>query len=331
VKLKRGVMKAPEFRELVWVNSPPLHLGDLQGRATLVHFWDYACINCLHALAYVKVWYGRYASKGLSVVGILAPEFSFGKDFNNVRLAVEELGLQFPVAMDNDFATWDAYSNRFWPATYLVDGTGYLSDYHFGERGYQETEAGIQTLLREQNPRVLLPKVIEPLRPEDCDEATLRPVTPEVYLGYRRGRIGNREGFNPDGSIHYDHPSTFMRDVAYAEGDFRNLPDCLMHLGPDEGSVFLSYEALEVYVVAEPGEDRLQSGFFVEQDGKPLTLAEAGEHLVIGTNEAFVLVDAPRIYHVVRNPRCSRHQITFRTDSPGLKIYCVCFVSCCQQ
>ncbi len=328
MKLQRGVIKAPEFRDLVWVNSPPLSLEDLRGRPTLVFFWDYVCINCLHALAYAKVWYGRYVSKGLTVVGILAPEFPFGKDFDHARQAVEELGLQFPVALDREFATADAYSSRLWPSTYLIDGEGYLSDWHRGARGYRETEVEIQGLLREQNPRVLLPQVIEPLRPEDCDEAVLRPVTPDVYLGYRRGRIGNREGFHPDGPIHYEFPADFMRDVPYAEGEFFNLPDCLMHVGPGEGRVFLSYEALEVYVVAKPGEDRLQSGFFVEQDGRPPSVDEAGEHLVIGTNEAFVLVDAPRIYHIISNSRCGRHQVTFRTESAGLRLYCVSFVSC---
>ena len=329
MKLKRGVMRASEFADLEWVNCEPMTLESLRGRVVVVHFWDYTCTNCLRAVAYVKVWHGRYADKGLVIVGVHSPEFEFGHDAGNVRRAVEELGLPFPVASDNSFATWHAYSNRFWPATYLVDRDGFLSDYHFGEGGYQDTETAVQALLREVNPRLLLPKVIEPLRPEDSGIIQIRPVSPEIYLGYRRGRLGNPEGFVPGGVVAYARPATLVKDVCYADGEFLNRTDCLEHVGAGTGRVILSYDAVDVSVVVEPARDAGVQRFAVEQDGRPVDKAAMGESLTPGADGPGVDVDAPRLYHIVRNPECDRHTLALVTSSPGLRFYCISFVGSC--
>ena len=326
MKLKRGVMKAADLTDLVFVNTPAIRLQDLAGRVTMVHFWDYACVNCLRTLSYLKVWYGRYADKGLSLVGIHAPEFDFGSDIVNVRRAIEELGVQFPVAMDNSFSTWQAYSNRFWPATYLIDRDGFLSDYHFGEGGYEETEVAIQALLREANPRLLLPRTIEPLRPEDSGQFAAPPVSPEVYFGYRRGRIGNDEGFSPGGTQRYDRALPTVRDVFYLEGEFASHPDCVAHVGTEPGRCQVSCEAADTFIVAAPAVDGQAGWLEIRQDGLPLDESSAGEAVVLGPQGARVRVDAPRLYAVVRNPDCGRHVIELSTSSPGLRLYCLSFV-----
>jgi cytochrome c biogenesis protein CcdA/thiol-disulfide isomerase/thioredoxin len=141
---------APELTGItVWINSPPLTIAALQGKVVLVHFWTFACINCLHVQPYVKAWYARYASAGLVVVGVHTPELSFERDVANVRRAVADDGVTFPVAFDPAYATWNAYGNSYWPAFYLVDRSGRIRHTHFGEGDYGGSEEAIRELLLE--------------------------------------------------------------------------------------------------------------------------------------------------------------------------------------
>ncbi|MFZ2541111.1 MAG: thioredoxin family protein, partial [Gallionella sp.] len=128
-----------------WLNSPPLTSDNLRGKVVLVEFWTYGCINCLRTLPYVKAWSEKYSSEGLVVVGVHTPEFSYEKDKGNVERAIHDLGITYPVVMDNDYKIWNAYENRYWPAQYLMDTEGRVRHQHFGEGGYQKTEQMIQT------------------------------------------------------------------------------------------------------------------------------------------------------------------------------------------
>lgn len=134
-------------RAPVWLNSEPLTADGLRGRVVLVDFWTYSCVNWLRTLPYVRAWHERYRERGLVVVGVHAPEFGFERDLDNVRRAVAELGVAYPVVIDNDFAIWRAFDNHYWPAVYLVDGEGRGRYSHFGEEAYVETERAIQELL----------------------------------------------------------------------------------------------------------------------------------------------------------------------------------------
>src|ERR671914_2926813 len=131
----------------VWLNSEPLTAEALRGRVVLIDFWTYSCVNWLRTLPYVRAWHERYGDRGLVVVGVHAPEFGFEHDLDNVRDAVGELGVGYPVVIDNDFAIWRSFGNRYWPAVYLVDGDGRVRFQHFGEEAYEETERAIQELL----------------------------------------------------------------------------------------------------------------------------------------------------------------------------------------
>src|SRR3990172_3182304 len=153
---------APELTGGYWVNSEPLSMQALRGKVVLIDFWDYPCVNCIRTLPYVAEWHRRYSFHGLLVIGVHAPEFSFAKELDGVKRAIETFGIEYPVVMDNGFAIWQAYANRYWPAKYLVDAEGYIRYLHFGEGGYQETERAIQTLIRELQPDLELP---EPLKP----------------------------------------------------------------------------------------------------------------------------------------------------------------------
>ncbi|GAB3253004.1 thioredoxin family protein [Chitinimonas naiadis] len=139
---------APEFTGLgSWLNSPPLTVKQLRGKVVLVDFWTYTCINCVHTLPYVKQWHDKYKSQGLVVIGVHTPEFPAERSTANVQDALKRFDIRYPVAQDNEYATWDAYNNRFWPAVYLIDKGGRVVYRHFGEGAYAETEATIRRLL----------------------------------------------------------------------------------------------------------------------------------------------------------------------------------------
>lgn len=153
----------PELTGAVqWLNSPPLTAQGLRGKVVLIDFWTYSCINCLHALPYVKAWSQKYRDKGLVVIGVHSPEFAFERNVDNVRRAMKDLGLDFPVAIDNDFRIWRAFNNEYWPAHYFVDAQGRIRYHHFGEGKYAESEAVIRQLLIEAGRTDVATVALEP-------------------------------------------------------------------------------------------------------------------------------------------------------------------------
>ncbi len=142
---------APEFSGITtWQNSPPLTMQALKGKVVLVDFWTYTCINCLRTLPYITKWYEKYKDQGLVIVGVHTPEYAFERKTSNVLTAIKRFGIKHPVAQDNEYSTWKAYENQYWPAAYLVDRSGKIVYKHFGEGGYKEMESAIQTLLKEK-------------------------------------------------------------------------------------------------------------------------------------------------------------------------------------
>jgi thiol-disulfide isomerase/thioredoxin len=142
---------APAFTGIDnWINSPPLKLDELRGKVVLVDFWTYTCINCLNQLPYVKAWHEKYKDQGLVVVGVHSPEYEEERSTAGLKDAIARLGIRHAVAQDNDFKTWKSYGNRYWPAIYLIDKQGKIVYSHFGEGQYQQTEAQIQALLKQQ-------------------------------------------------------------------------------------------------------------------------------------------------------------------------------------
>jgi thiol-disulfide isomerase/thioredoxin len=203
---------APDVHDIsAWINSSPLTLPRLRGKVVLVDFWTYSCINCLRTLPYLKAWDARYRSKGLVILGVHTPEFAFEHDLGNVRAAVKRLGVRYPVALDNGYGTWKAYSNNYWPADYLVDQAGRVRDVHFGEGNYAQTEQDIRLLLAAGRAGPL------PQAGRDTDRTPLELRTPESYLGYLR--IGNYTGspLRTDRVASYRFPTSLTQDsYAYA-------------------------------------------------------------------------------------------------------------------
>jgi thiol-disulfide isomerase/thioredoxin len=177
--------QAPDFAGITaWLNTPggkPLSIKSLRGKVVLVDFWTYSCINCQRTLPHVEAWYSRYAKYGLVVVGVHTPEFAFEHVVSNVRTEAAALGVHYPVAIDDDYATWDAYDNEYWPADYLIDASGVVRHVHFGEGDYGETEQLIRQLLVAAHPGLKLPP------PTSVPNTTpTGELSPETYLGYER-------------------------------------------------------------------------------------------------------------------------------------------------
>lgn len=326
-----GTVRAPELGP-EWVNSPPLTLRSLRGRAVLVDFWDYTCVNCIRTLPYLVEWHRRYASRGLAIVGVHTPEFSFGRGRELVEAAMKRFCLEYPVVLDNDYAIWQAFANRCWPAKYLIDAAGYLRYAHFGEGEYRDTESAIQTLLSELHPGLHLPPLMEPLRDTDRPGAACYRATPELYLGSRRGQIANAGGLQQTGTgvaVEYALPDQLAADQLYLGGPWSSEVELLRSTGSDAApsSLLVYCLAKEInLVMASPlDEQRIE----ILLDGAPLDPADAGEDVLFGPEGvSFVPVAGPRMYRLTRARRFGHRLLQLVARRPGLEAYAFTFVSC---
>ena len=289
---------APELRGIVeWLNTPagaPLSLAGLRGKVVLVDFWTYSCINCLRTLPHLKAWYAAYSGSGLEIVGVHAPEFAFERVPGNVRSAVRRLGLRYPVALDNDFATWEAYSNNYWPAKYLIDRDGRVRYVHFGEGEYEETETWIRRLLGEKATAE---------RTSVSDRTPLDPTTPETYLGYARlERFEGRALF--DRPFEYSFPERGLALNELALSGTWTLTAEHAAAGED-ARLRLRFDANDVFLVLA-GEGTVE----VRVDGRVLrTVAVSG---------------LPRLYTLARFPTLTRGVLELRV-SEGVEAYAFTF------
>jgi cytochrome c biogenesis protein CcdA/thiol-disulfide isomerase/thioredoxin len=288
---------APDLHDIsAWINSKPLTLESLRGRVVLVDFWTYSCINCLRTLPYLESWDKRYRSKGLAIIGVHTPEFGFEHDLGNVRGAVRRLRVRYPVALDNDYGTWKAYANNYWPAHYLIDQQGNVREVHIGEGDYAQTEHHIRQLLAAGATGTL------PKAGRDPDHTPREIRTPESYLGYLR--IENYAGspLQTDRSAAYRFPPALDLDTfAYAglwtvEGE--------RIISGSDARLRLHFTARNVHLVLG-GRGTVK----VKLDGK-----EAGT----------VSVAAERLYTLVSLPRPRNGLLELRF-SPGLAAYAFTF------
>ncbi|MGH9401699.1 MAG: redoxin family protein [Terriglobia bacterium] len=315
-----------------WINSPSLTLAALRGRVALVDFWDYTCVNCVRTLPYLKEWDERYRRHGLTVIGVHAPEFHFARTAKYVERAVKEMGIEYPVVLDNDYQIWQAYSNRCWPAKYLIDAKGYLRYYHFGEGGYRESEEAIQKLLGEINPGMSLPRLMEPLRPADKPGARCVPVTPELYLGFERGRLGNEPGYAKNEVKAYRAPETLTPDVAWLDGAWfagsESIEACPLDGQPSR--LLAQIRAAEVNLVMSPPEEG--AGLVaVSVDGKPLEAQEAGEDVTLHGGKSLVAVKEPRMYRLLKKEQADSRLLELTFITSGIEAYAFTFVSCAEE
>ncbi|MBP7876131.1 cytochrome c biogenesis protein DipZ [Candidatus Woesebacteria bacterium] len=292
-----------------WFNSDPLLLADLKGKVVLVDFWTYSCINCQRTLPYIRNWWSKYQDKGLVVIGVHSPEFEFEKVASNVQKAIADFGLTYPIMQDNNFATWRAYNNRYWPAKYLVDKDGIVRYTHFGEGKYDETESMIQTLLKETGS-----SVNEEI--SNIEYQRNRVNTPETYLGYARMEaLSAFQKITRDGPELYTLPQSLAKDTFAIAGNWQFTPE---NASPSKNAtLYLNFEAKEVYLVARPknGSGTLKISLDGEQQSLGADVSTTGE----------VTVDGDRLYTLISLPDSGRHQLLIEALDENVELYAFTF------
>jgi thiol-disulfide isomerase/thioredoxin len=314
---------APELEGGQWIQGDAVRLRPLRGLAiALIDFWDYTCINCIRTLPYIVQWHKRYAQHGLTVIGVHAPEFEFARESGYVRQSLQNFGIEYPVVLDNDYAIWRAYSNRYWPAKYLVDAQGRIRYVHFGEGAYRETETVIQRLLKELHPNLDLPPPMDPIRDTDQPGAVCYRVTPELYLGHARGQFGNPDGVVGDAIHDYRDPGFHAEGLVYLSGKWRVAGEYAQAEDPGV-AISLRFTAKDVNLVLRPPTDHpVQAELLLDSALHP------GADVKAENGRTIVTVDRARMYNLVANPMVASGSLTIKALQAGLNVYAFTFISC---
>ncbi|RVT94836.1 cytochrome c biogenesis protein DipZ [Sphingomonas crocodyli] len=304
----------------LWLNSKPLTREQLKGKVVLVDFWTYSCINCLRSLPYVRAWAEKYGPRGLVVMGIHAPEFAFEKDPDNVRRAVKDLGITYPVALDNDRTIWRAFDNHYWPAHYFIDGQGRIRYHHYGEGHYAQSEKVIQRLLAENGDALGDMGTVKVDATGVGAKTQLRDVkSPETYLGYGRGRIMANGKAVRDAAQDYAAPTLTMLNQWGLAGRWTVGAENLTGNAAG-GRILFRFQARDVHLVLGAGAKPVR--YRVTIDGK----APGADHGVDTDAEGRGTVTGQRLYQLVRQKGAPRER-TFEIEflDPGVQAFAFTF------
>jgi thiol-disulfide isomerase/thioredoxin len=283
-----------------WLNSQPLSAASLRGKVVLVQFWTYTCINWLRTLAYVRAWAEKYEGQGLTVVGVHTPEFPFEKDVDNVRRAVKEMRVVYPVALDSDYAIWRAFNNQYWPTLYFIDAQGRIRHHQFGEGDYEQSERVIQQLLAEAGVggvgRDLVSVDARGIEAA-ADWDSLK--SPENYVGYgRTENFASPGGAMPDKSRVYGAPAQLGLNQWALSGDWTVGKGAVV-LNKAGGRIAYSFHARDLHLVMGPSVRGTSVRFRVALDGQPPRAA----HGVDVDEQGNGTVTEQRLYQLIRQPK----------------------------
>ncbi|VWD36215.1 cytochrome C biogenesis protein [Burkholderia lata] len=309
-----------------WLNSPPLTAAGLRGKVVLVDFWTYSCINCLRTLPYTTAWARKYAPYGLVVIGVHAPEFAFERDIGNVKKAVHDLGIGYPVAIDNGYSIWRAFGNEYWPAHYFIDAQGRIRHHHFGEGEYAQSERAIQSLLAEAgHPEALnvpLGLAGAPAKGALAAADAVDVRSPETYVGYARAEsFTSPGGVVRDAAHRYDAPAhPDLNDWGLA-GTWQVGAERASLAAPS-GRIVYRFHARDLHLVLGPGADGQPVRFRVTIDGA----APGAAHGTDVDAQGYGTVTAQRLYQLVRQPGAIADR-TFAIEflDPGVNAYAFTF------
>jgi len=305
-----------------WLNSQPLSVESLRGKVVLVDFWTYSCINCIRSLPYVRGWYDKYKDHGLVVIGVHAPEFAFEKNPDNVARAVKNLGVDYPVALDNDYAIWKGFHNEYWPAHYFIDAQGHIRHHHFGEGEYRQSEDVIRRLLAEAGQKNLPGGYVnDDHRGIEAAASGDRTRSPETYVGYARAMnfVGGRVA--RDDAHDYRAPSALRSNQWALDGRW-TVHDEYAQLNQAGGRIVYRFRGRDLHLVLGPGSDGKPVRFRVTIDGKP----PGADHGMDTDAEGNGTVDRQRLYQLVRQANGTGErlfEITFL--DPGVQAYAFTF------
>lgn len=307
-----------------WLNSAPLTAEQLKGKVVLVDFWTYSCINCLRTMPYVKAWAKKYRDQGLVVIGVHAPEFAFERDIGNVRKAIKDLGITYPVAVDNNFAIWRAFGNQYWPAHYFIDAKGQIRHHHFGEGEYAQSEQVIQQLLEEAGRKDVANSVVSAEDAKGVQQAADmgQVASPETYLGYERAQnFASPEGQAADQARSYTAPAKPSLNQWGLAGSWLSQPDQVT-LNQGTGRIVYRFHARDLHLVLGPGKDSKPVRFRVTIDGA----APGASHGTDVAADGSGTITGQRLYQLVRQSG-SIGDRTFSIEflDPGVQAYAFTF------
>jgi len=305
-----------------WLNSLPLTQEGLKGKVVLIDFWTYSCINCLRAIPYVRAWANKYKDQGLVVIGVHAPEFAFEKSIKNVRAAVADLKIDYPVAIDNDYAIWRAFNNQYWPAHYFIDAEGRIRHHHFGEGDYDESEHTIQQLLAEAG-KIDVSADLVAVNASGAEAAPdMNNVgSPETYVGYERAEnFISPGGAVQDGRHVYAAATPRLNEWALA-GDWTIGKEDAV-LNEPGGSIVYRFHARDLHLVLGPGLDGKPVRFRVTVDGA----APGASHGTDIDADGQGIVTGQRLYQLVRQSgKIADHTFEIHFLDPGVQAYAFTF------
>lgn len=314
---------APSLNGAVqWLNGPPLTTEELRGKVVLVDFWTYSCINCIRTVPYVRAWAEKYKDQGLVVIGVHAPEFAFEKKIDNVRKAIEDFKIGYPVAIDNDYKIWRAFENSYWPAQYLIDAKGQIRYHHFGEGNYRQTEQAIQDLLREAGNQMATTQPVTPETKGAEASPDLKNIrSGESYLGYKRA-----VGFVSPGGLRADTANAYSVSQPglnewglsgpWMVGSERAVLD-----QPD-GSIVYRFSARDLHLVLGPGATGKPVRFQVTVDGH-MPGSNHGEDI---DADGHGTITSTKLYQLVRQSGdVEERTFEIRFLDPGVEAYAFTF------
>ncbi|MFT4074307.1 MAG: cytochrome c biogenesis protein DipZ [Asticcacaulis sp.] len=307
----------------LWLNSKPLTRESLKGKVVVVDFWTYSCINCLRTLPYVKAWDAKYRDQGLVVIGIHTPEFAFEKDERNVRKALKDLGITYPVATDNDFKVWKAFNNQYWPQHYFIDAKGQIRHIHHGEGGYAESEQVIQRLLAEAHGQVFMGQPYVPsistVSGSGVEAAAGGDVkTPETYVGYRRAaQFTSPGGFVKDAPHEYARGTANLNDWSLS-GDWTVGGQMAVVNKPNAGITY-RFHARDLHLVLGAGDKPVR--FRVTIDGH----APGKDHGADTDANGMGVITDHRLYQLIRQEKAADRTFQIEFLDSGAQAYAFTF------
>ena len=306
-----------------WLNSEPLSAADLRGKVVLIDFWTYTCINWRRTLPYLRAWAHKYGNEGLVVIGVHTPEFSFEKDIDNVRRAAKDQNVDYPIAMDSDYATWNAFDNQYWPALYFVDAQGRIRHHQFGEGDYEHSELIIQQLLAEAGHGSFERQLVSVQgrgAEAGADWSNLRSA--EAYVGYGRAEhFASAGGELLDQRRVYSAPAQLKLNEWALAGDWTTKKESAV-LHKTHGKVIYRFHARDVHLVMGPAARGASVRFRVSIDGQP----PAASHGVDVDDEGHGTLEEPRMYQLIRQagPIADR-QFEIEFLDPGAEVFVFTF------
>jgi len=305
-----------------WLNSAALSAGDLRGKVVLVDFWTYTCINWIRTAPYVRAWAARYKDDGLVVLGVHTPEFSFEADSSNVRRAVKEMGIEYPVAIDSERRIWNGFANQYWPALYFLDGEGRVREHHFGEGEYEQSATRIRTLLTEAGRRLDSERARVEVHGVQAAADWDNLQSPETYVGYRKA-----EHFASPGGAVWDTPETYRLPARFhlnqwaLSGDWTVKAEAAT-LSAAGGRIAFRFHARDVNLILGPASRGTSVRFRVYIDGQPAGRSGGADVDDAGDGT----VAEQRLYQLVRQAGVIQDRL-FEVEflDPGVEAYAFTF------